>query len=247
MADELLTVQRALDVLGLFTATEGSWGVSDVARRLGLGTSQAHRILATLAGRGFVVSDPRTRLYRLGPTLIGLGQLAAESDGTRQLALPVLHRLAAATGRSAVLNIRQGSRYQLIAAADAPGDLRWELTLGRSYPWYGGASGHAIYAFRPEAEIEALIATGFEESTEIGPHEAEDIRRRHRATREQGWIYSRGEINPHVTVVAAPIRVGDEVNASVSVIGVARPLEVDPSLTDRLLTAAQELATLLRR
>lgn len=246
MADELLTVQRALDVLGLFTAQEGSWGVSDVARRLGLGTSQAHRILATLAGRGFVVSDPRTRLYRLGPTLIGLGQLAAESDGTRQVALPVLHRLAAATGRSAVLNIRQGSRYQLIAAADAPGDLRWELTLGRSYPWYGGASGHAIYAFRPEAEIEALIAAGFEESTEVGPRRAEDIRERHRSTREHGYIYSSGEVNPHVTVIAAPIRVGHDVNASVSVIGVARPLEVNPPLIEKLLLATAELATLLR-
>jgi IclR family transcriptional regulator, acetate operon repressor len=246
MADELLTVQRALDVLGLFTATEGSWGVSEVARRLGLGTSQAHRILATLAGRGFVVADPRTRQYRLGPTLIGLGQLAAESDGTRQLALPVLHRLAAATGRSAVLNVRQGSRYQLIAAADAPGDLRWELTLGRSYPWYGGASGHSIYAFRPEAEIDALIDAGFEESTAAGPRQADEIRERHRLTREQGYIFSSGEVNPHVTSIAAPIRVGEEVNASVSVIGVARPLEVDPVLIGRLLVATAELAALLR-
>lgn len=246
MADELLTVQRALDVLGLFTAQDNAWGVSEVARRLNLGTSQAHRILATLAGRGFVVPDPRTRLYRLGPTLIGLGQLAAESDGTRQIALPVLHRLAASTGRSAVLNIRQGSRYQLIAAADAPGDLRWELTLGRSYPWYGGASGHSIYAFRPPAEIEALVSAGFEESTEIGPRSRDGILDRHRATREQGWIYSSGEVNPHVTVVAAPIRVNGEVNASVSVIGVTRPLEVEPELVGQLLTAAQELSALMR-
>ncbi|MBT0772013.1 IclR family transcriptional regulator [Kineosporia sp. J2-2] len=246
MADELLTVQRALDVLGLFTSTEGAWGVSEVARRLDLGTSQAHRILATLAGRGFVVPDPRTRLYRLGPALIGLGQLAAESDGTRQIALPVLHRLAASTGRSAVLNVRQGSRYQLTAAADAPGDLRWELTLGRSYPWYGGASGHAIYAFRPEAEVDALLATGFEESTRSGPRRAEEIRERHRLTREQGWAYSCGEVNPHVTSLAAPIRVSGEVSASVSVIGVTRPLEVDPALIDQVLSAARELSALLR-
>jgi IclR family transcriptional regulator, acetate operon repressor len=246
MADELLTVQRALDVLGLFTSKEGAWGVSDVARRLGLGTSQAHRILATLAGRGFVVSDPRTRLYRLGPTLIGLGQLAAESDGTRQVALPVLHRLAAATGRSALLNVRQGSRYVLVAAADSPGDLRWELTLGRSFPWYGGASGHAIYAFRPEAEVDALIDAGFEESTLAGPRTAADIHERYRVTRERGWSATSGEVNPHVTSIAAPIHIGGEVNASVCVVGVAQPLDVDPSLIERLLASAKELSALLR-
>lgn len=247
MADELLTVQRALDVLSLFSATEDTWGVSDAARRLALGTSQVHRIMATLAGRGFLVADKRTRMYRLGPALIGLGHLAAESDANRQIALPVLNRLAALVGRSAVFNVRQGSRYVLAAAADAPGDLRWELTLGRSYPWYGGAAGHAIFAFRPQEEIDALIASGFDESTETGPHDATTLHSLHTAVRERGFATSAGEVNPHVTSVAAPVRSGSEITGCIAVLGVTHQVAATPELVGHLLTAAAELSDALSR
>ena len=49
----LRSVGTALDVLECF-AVDSALGVSDVARRLGVAKSTAHRVLTTLAGRGFV-------------------------------------------------------------------------------------------------------------------------------------------------------------------------------------------------
>ena len=52
-AGGLRSVGTALDVLESFAA-DSALGVSDVARRLGVAKSTAHRVLTTLAGRGFV-------------------------------------------------------------------------------------------------------------------------------------------------------------------------------------------------
>ena len=72
----LKSVGSALDVLECF-ALDGELGVSDIARRLGVAKSTAHRLLQTLASRGFVEQDvhsravpprhPRLRARRAGP------------------------------------------------------------------------------------------------------------------------------------------------------------------------------------
>ena len=61
----LKSVGSALDVLECF-ALDGELGVSDIARRLGVAKSTAHRLLQTLASRGFVEQDVQSGQYRLG-------------------------------------------------------------------------------------------------------------------------------------------------------------------------------------
>ncbi|WP_432563845.1 IclR family transcriptional regulator [Kineococcus sp. SYSU DK003] len=243
MPDELLTVQRALDVLALFSTDRPDWGVTEVAAELGLAKSQAHRLLTTLAGRSYVVVDPRTRSYRLGPALIGLGQVASRSDGTRQLALPVLRRLAATSGHSAQLNVYDGPQYVLAAAAQSPSELQYEFTVGRRYPWYGGAAGHAIYAFRDPAEIQSFLALGFTQSAERGAHTPEELLARHAATRLRGWAHSAGEFDPRTAAVGAPVRAAGQVVASVIVIAAVQALEPDlDRMGAEVVRAAAELS-----
>ena len=55
----LKSVGSALDVLECF-AVDGELGVSDIARRLGVAKSTAHRLLQTLVSRGFVEQDQTT-------------------------------------------------------------------------------------------------------------------------------------------------------------------------------------------
>ena len=247
MADgDLLTVGRALDLLALFTTEEPEWGVSEAASRLGLAKSQVHRLFSTLAGRSYVVAEPRSRRYRLGPALIGLGHQAIRSSGVRDAAQPVLQRLAVATGRSALLNLHDGARYRLVAAADSPGELRSEFTLGRTYPWYGGAAGHAIYAFRPQREVSQLLELGFEESTPRGPRSAQDLSERHRAVRQQGWSRSVGEYDARVGSLAAPVLHGGEALGSVALLCPEPALDGDAvDLVAAVLAASAELTALL--
>ena len=65
-----------------------------VSSDIGLPPSTVHRLLQTLCEKGFVYRDEQTHLYQLGPALISLGTAAAQGQDLRQLATPVLQRLA---------------------------------------------------------------------------------------------------------------------------------------------------------
>lgn len=83
----LKSVGSALDVLECF-ALDGELGVSDISRRLGVAKSTAHRLLQTLASRGFVEQDAESGQYRLGIHVYELGALALARNGLRHAALP---------------------------------------------------------------------------------------------------------------------------------------------------------------
>src|SRR5207248_2226636 len=70
----LSTVRNAARLLKVFRSREADLGVSELARRLGLGKSTVHRMLTTLVAEGLIEQNPRTGGYRLGIVMFELGQ-----------------------------------------------------------------------------------------------------------------------------------------------------------------------------
>ena len=68
------SVQNAARLLKEFGTAEGSLGVTELARRLGLGKSTVHRLLATLTAERILEHDPATGTYRLGLMMWELGR-----------------------------------------------------------------------------------------------------------------------------------------------------------------------------
>jgi IclR family acetate operon transcriptional repressor len=93
----LQALDRAFAVLDLFGADRPEWGTSEVARAAGLPVPTAHRILTALTGRRYLARDEQTRRFRLGPAALDLGDRARAMVDLRQVALPVLRRLARET------------------------------------------------------------------------------------------------------------------------------------------------------
>ena len=65
MPDQLSTVAKTLRVLEAFSYAEPVLGVSEIARKLGMGKSSVHRALSTLLEHGYVAKTADDR-YRLG-------------------------------------------------------------------------------------------------------------------------------------------------------------------------------------
>src|SRR4051794_8311435 len=101
------SVMSALDVLDCF-ALDDELGVSDIARRLGVAKSTAHRLLTSLCARGVTEQNPETGQYRLGMHLFELGQLAQHRMRLRQTALPLLEELRQVSGCTVHLAISSG-------------------------------------------------------------------------------------------------------------------------------------------
>jgi IclR family KDG regulon transcriptional repressor len=69
----LASVSNAARVLKEFGKDRPELGVSDLARRLGLGKSTTHRLLHTLTVEQLLDQDPESGRYRLSPTVSDLG------------------------------------------------------------------------------------------------------------------------------------------------------------------------------
>ncbi|REF35037.1 IclR family transcriptional regulator [Thermasporomyces composti] len=215
----LQTADRALQVLLAFRSRP-EWGVSELARELGLDKSVTQRLLSTLARRGFVLADPESRRYRLGATISVLARAAEQGGVLESTARPVLAALARRIGESATLNVPHGGAYRCAVAVDADGPVRYSATVGQTIPAHGGAGGHAIFAFYPEEEIRRLVGDGplprFSEHTIVDPGELTDTYAR---VRETGVAISHGEYDANVISVAAPCFVLGQVVASIAIIG----------------------------
>jgi DNA-binding IclR family transcriptional regulator len=99
---------RALAILDLLMANpHQAFGLTEMTRRLNLNKATCHAILTTMANYGFLVQDPKTKAYRLGPSIIAAGNAAFAQFPVLEYARPELEALQndlgigfAVTGRS---------------------------------------------------------------------------------------------------------------------------------------------------
>lgn len=219
-AGYLQTLDRGLQVLLAFSADQRELGVSDVARRFGWDKAVAQRVLATLGHRGFLIVDERARRYRLGPALVALGQMAERAQALTRAGRPALARLMRACGESAVLSVPEGADYRCAAAVDGRGPISYTAIVGSSLPAYGGAAGHALFAFQPADEVDSLLGPGpFDRFSETTITDLAELHARYDQIRASGYAISDGEYDPDAAAVAAPVRVNGLVVASLAAIG----------------------------
>ncbi len=138
-------VERAMAILRCFDEGEDDLGISEIAARTGLRVSTAHRIVRALCAGGLMDQDRRSDRYRLGRTLVLLGQRAASQLGL-EAARPTLERLAEATGESASLGTRQGDEIVVVLVATSAQRLRFDHEQGGRIGLHASAMGKAVLA-----------------------------------------------------------------------------------------------------
>jgi DNA-binding IclR family transcriptional regulator len=191
-------VRRALDVLHSFHDNAPDLSASELARRLDLSTSTAHRLARTLLGAGFLEQDARTARYRLGPAVTELGRLSYHQRGLH-LAAPELADLARRTGATADLALRSGPHAVIVAG----GSVTPKVGLRR--PLHSTALGKVLLAWpRPgEGGPESLPPLpGFTDRTITEPALlAAELRR----VRAAGHALNDGESAHGVRTLAVPV------------------------------------------
>jgi DNA-binding IclR family transcriptional regulator len=110
------------------------FGLSDLARRVGLSKPTCLGIVTSLADAGYLVRDADDKTYRLGPSLITLGHKAQESMRVSPAAREELGRLSARFGVTAALSGVIDDRITLLDLV-APAGARPGVEVGQSYPF----------------------------------------------------------------------------------------------------------------
>lgn len=153
------SVLKALQLLDAFRDGGPVLGVSEIARRVGVPTSTAFRLLAYLVEGGFV-SKEGTR-YRLADKLFELGNQVAlcQPKGLREQASPYLGELYAATGMTVRLAVLEGAEIVLVDKIVGLRTVPAPTAIGGRVPATCTALGKAMLAFQP-AEVMADVLRG---------------------------------------------------------------------------------------
>ncbi|WP_130291252.1 IclR family transcriptional regulator [Pseudonocardia sediminis] len=202
----LSTVRNAARVLKAFLTREESIGVSEMARRLGLGKSAVHRLLTTLAAEGLVEQDPRTGGYRLGIVMFELGEAVKVHLDLHAAAAPVLAQLREQTGESAQVGVLDGDEVVYVDRLESAHSLRLFTETGRRVPAHCTSSGKVLLAHLDAPALAAYLRRPLARFT---PHSVTDpdvLAAELARVRGDGWAEAVNEREIGVASVAAPVR-----------------------------------------
>lgn len=230
------SADRALRILSSFGGARVSLGVTEVAQELGIHKSTVSRLMAALEQRGFV----RREGERFVPGL-ELARLARDADPVTPLvecALPIMERLASATGEAVTLGVPHGGKVDYVAQRDGGHIVGVADWTNRSTTIHASASGKVLLAFAGVPVPETL-----ERHTPRTIVEASALERDVDRTRLRGYAQMRDELEVGLTAVAAPVF--DRTGACVAALGLSGPTfrlaRVLAPLGERCLQAADEV------
>src|SRR5215475_2123089 len=151
------SVDSALRLLMLFR-DRPRVRLSEASEYLGVAHSTAHRLMAMLAYHGFARQEPGSRAYVAGPALVEIGLAAVRELDIRRHARPVLEGLAASLGETVHLAVLEGSNVRYLDAVESSRALRVASRTGSVLAASCTASGKALLAELPDAEVRAMFA-----------------------------------------------------------------------------------------
>jgi DNA-binding IclR family transcriptional regulator len=197
---------KGLTVLGLFDAENREWTLDEIAERTGLPRMTAYRMIRTMESAGYLVRDPVTSRYHLGPALLATTYISGTYAELVTIARPYLRELAAETGESATLAVEVDGVAVSVDTVDTTRPFRREVALGRIIGDTANAHGKVFAAFKSEeerAQVAAQPRPRLTPHTIIDPEALEaELERVARA----GVVFDIEERNIGTCAVAAPVR-----------------------------------------
>jgi len=190
------TLDRGIRALEMVAAAPEGMTVQQVADRLDVHRTIAHRLLATLTDHDLIARGPDNR-FRAGG---GLAALASGLHSTlRDTAVPIMRELAEDLQSTVALLVREGEEVVAIAVA-TPVSAAYHLAFrtGSRHPLGRGSAGICLLSALPGRPGERPEVTW---------------------ARTQGFSVSKGEVEPGAYGLAVLIRQGgDDPNACLNLI-----------------------------
>jgi IclR family acetate operon transcriptional repressor len=131
--------------------------LTDVSSELGIGPSTAHRLLAMFRQFGFVEQEERGHVYRVGPGLLSVAKTLSARHRMLVRIRPILESLVEGLNETVHVAMLKGSMVTYIDCVESGRSERATSRTGRVMPSYATASGKALLANLPRADIESLF------------------------------------------------------------------------------------------
>ena len=203
---QVQSLTRGLSLLEALARAEGGLTLTDLAQRVQLAPSTAHRLLATLEKMGYVYQGGELGRWYIGLQAFTVGMsFLANRDFVAQ-SHPYMRRLMEQSGETANLGILDGTDAVFIDQVQCREMMRTIVKLGSRVPLHASGVGKAIFAALPDEQIDAILKVkGLPRITSNTITSPETMWASIRVIRQRGWSFDDEEHALATRCVAAPI------------------------------------------
>lgn len=210
---------RAIELIEVLNGIEDSYSIAQMSEKLNLPPSTVHRILQTLCYAKYVVQDEKSHDYQLGPALIPLGISASKRLHIRNLAYPIVKKIAAETKEDSFLVIQVGNKGIVLERVDGPSTLKIVEEFGFELDLHCGAIRKALLAYQSKEFIDNYINDVIKSPKSFPKTNKESLLESLKLTKEEGISISRGDYVKGTIGIGAPVfDVNGKVVASVGIV-----------------------------
>ncbi|WP_294137008.1 IclR family transcriptional regulator [Sphingobium sp.] len=233
------TLMRALDIMD--EVIDGPIRAADLARKLGMSKTTAHRLVQALKSRNYLTVTRDG--FALGPKLLQLGVLATEQIDFVRIARPFMELLSERTGFCVFVGKREGdfSRHldrvtgtQRLRVATAPGDRRPIAETGL---------GKALLLDEDEATWERLYLLA--KDGQASREQIDAFLAEMHAHKARGEVLHDSELGDGVRSIATPVRdAKGQICVAISIASAAHYLtdELRPTLAEQVMRVTQQIS-----
>lgn len=198
---------KTLRVLRFLASQPDPVPLDRIMRACDLPRSTAYHLMTAMAEEGFVTHLSDERRYGLGVAAFEVGSGYSRQAPLQRLARRHLARLVDEVGESAHLAVPHGRDVLYVIEERVGGRPPLVTEVGVRLPAHLTASGRAILAALPFAQVRALYPDrdAFVERTGIGPGSLSALRTVLAEARQRGYAVEDGEVTAGFASVAAPV------------------------------------------
>ena len=198
---------RALRVLRFLASQPDPVPLDRIMRACDLPRSTAYHLLRAMVEEGFVVHLADEHRFGLGVAAFEVGSGYSRQEPLQRIARRPLAALVDRVGQSAHLAVLHGRDVLYVLEERAPGRPPLVTDVGVRLPAHLTASGRAILAGLPAAQVRALYPgpSAFVDRHGTGPRTLSALRTVLSETRQRGYATEEGEVTPGLASVAAAV------------------------------------------
>jgi IclR family KDG regulon transcriptional repressor len=217
---KLTSLEKSLKLIDTLSKNSLGMSLSQLSGALNYPKSTVHHILSTLVPYEYVYQDTETKKYSLGFKFLSLGKLILDNIDVRRTAHRHLLELQEKCGEAVHLAIFRDGQVIYIDKIDTQGGLSLATYVGFRTDPHAGAGGKVLLSDLSRKEImdvyrqRPLKTYGKNTITSMSKlfEELEKIKK-------QGYATDDEEYYEGIRCVAAPIRAGWKVVATISITG----------------------------
>ncbi|MBE7635454.1 helix-turn-helix domain-containing protein [Sneathiella sp. P13V-1] len=154
---QVQSLTRALSLMNAISQTPNGIKLTDLARKVGLAASTAHRLLTTLQEQRYVQYDRDTNFWQIGIQAFVTGNGFLSSRDLVSVARPIMRRMMEESGETINLAISEGDDVIYMAQVESREMMRVYSKPGNRVPLHCSGVGKAIMSVMSDKDINRII------------------------------------------------------------------------------------------